>query len=288
MRRFLLAFTIVAVVAVPSAVGAAAVDATGVVSGAGTSWSMRLTAGDDPIRCFFFELPPGVEVTAMPSPTGWFVGANAGNRRQVGGVAAPGVTGIAPGASMTFAFTTNAPIPAGSSGALRTSATCAQGSDKVGTWTDSSPCKCLSFEARLVPKSIAFVNPGDTTGMQMQMTFAWAMNCTAGMGNCSGQFDLLPPQPAVKLKTRFQPIGAKINCVGPCGKLTNGTSKMKLFGGPKFAFGSRGKKTKSMQITVRRTCQGQKLAPRKLTIVFNRIGLVDKKKSDWNGDGKPG
>lgn len=152
----------------------------------------------------------------------------------------------------------------------------------------SGPCKCLRFEAKILPKTVALVNPGDQTGMLMLMTFSWEMACSAGSGKCVGEFDLLPPQPALKLKTRFQPISGRIRCVGRCAAVNTGTAKMKLYGGKTLAFGSRGKKVKSMQITVRRECQGKKSVARVITIRFDRFGQIDKKTSDWNGDKKPG
>lgn len=196
------------------------------------------------------------------------------------------------GETRTVTIMTNASYPAGAGAELFTSdlpinaVPIAAG--KATGPSANVPCTCLRFEARILPKTVALVNPGDPTGMQMLMTFAWDMTCSAGTGKCAGDFDLLPPQPARKLKTRFQPVSGRINCVGPCAETTRGTKKMKLYGGPAFAFGSRGKKVKSMKITVRRTCQSKQLASRTITVVFNRIGQIDKKKSDWNGDKKPG
>lgn len=152
----------------------------------------------------------------------------------------------------------------------------------------AGPCKCLRFEAKILPKTVALINPGDETGMLMEMTFAWEMACNTGSGKCVGEFDLLPPQPALKLKTRFQPVSGRIRCAGKCAAVNRGTAKMKLYGGKTLAFGSRGKKVKSMQITVRRECQGKKSVARVITVKFDRFGQIDKKNSDWNGDKKPG
>jgi hypothetical protein len=148
------------------------------------------------------------------------------------------------------------------------------------------PCRCLRLEARIVPSSIAFVNPGETGGMHMELTVAWTMACTRGTGGCAGKFDLLPPQPALALRAKLSPNLGRINCNGACGKTLTGSKAFVLTAGPKFGGERRGRTVKSMKLRMHRECQGKKTTDRIFTVVFDpRTALVDKKKSDLNANG---
>lgn len=282
MWRVLLGVALGAVLLAPSSIGApSAVNLSGVITQIPGGIKVTIkNEGPDAMKFVWIKMPASVKHTSASA--------------DQGGGCAPGGDentvrcywgNIAAGETRTATIMTNVPYPANAGAQLLAGDFFNSSPVPAGTATGpppALPCKCLRFETKLLPKAVALINPGDETGMLMEMTFAWEMTCSTGSGKCVGQFDLLPPQPALKLKTRFQPISGRINCVGPCGGTTTGTSKMKLYGGPTLAFGSRGKKVKSMKITVRRTCQGKASTARTLIIVFDRFGQIDKKKSKFS------
>ena len=125
--------------------------------------------------------------------------------------------------------------------------------------------------------------------MHLEFTMAWTMICTTGSGACRGQLELFPPQPPRKLGTRLKPISGRIACNGPCAATTTGTKHFTLIGGRALGHDRRGTRVKAVTLRMKRTCQGVRTSDRVFTLVFNkRTGLIDKKKSDLNGDGRPG
>ena len=152
--------------------------------------------------------------------------------------------------------------------------------------TGKQPCKCTRLIARIPPKTIAFVNRGS---MYMEFAIAWTMSCQSGAGRCNGEISLLPTAPAVALGAKLKPGGqlARFSCTGPCGRTTNGVKKFVLTGGPKLGAAQRGRTVKSIQLRMLRSCQDKRLPNETFTIVFDpKTGLVDKKASDLNADGK--
>jgi hypothetical protein len=144
------------------------------------------------------------------------------------------------------------------------------------------PCKCLKLEGRIVPKSIAFVNPGERGGMHMEFTVHWVMTCLKGDGGCEGQLTLAPAN--VPPGTRLEPPNGVIKCNGPCAATTDGAMKFVLIGGRQLGGDRRGHAVKSIKIRMKRSCQGRNLKVRVFTLVFDpRTALVDKKASNLTG-----
>jgi hypothetical protein len=165
----------------------------------------------------------------------------------------------------------------------------------AATTTAPRLCKCVLLTARIVPKTIAFVNPGELGGMHLEFTIFWTMNCLPGAGGCKGTLDLVPPVGPGYSSYFKKPGGARINCKNNCDGLTQGTKDFVLVGnrglggdrrGVKPVPAKAGKRAKpgveSITILVKRTCQGKRTAPTKLVLVFDRhTALVDKKKSKF-------
>ena len=133
MRRHLLFVSALIgfVALVPFAHGVTSVvNATGVIAGANGSYQLTITnTGDEPIRCFRVNVPPGTVVAGAQGPAGWVVGTGAGGT-AFGGQSA---TGIPPGQSANFTFTTSAAYPEEpGNDALFVSSTCLAGSDPPG------------------------------------------------------------------------------------------------------------------------------------------------------------
>lgn len=146
----------------------------------------------------------------------------------------------------------------------------------------AQPCKCLKLEARIVPKSIAFVNPGERGGMHMEFALHWVMTCLKGDGDCAGQLTLVAPN--APPGTRLEPPDGVVNCKGPCAATTDGTMKFVLIGGRQLGGDRRGRTVKSIRIRMKRSCQGRNLTDRVFTLVFDaRTALVDKKASNLRG-----
>jgi hypothetical protein len=77
----------------------------------------------------------------------------------------------------------------------------------------------------------------------------------------------------------------KFACKGQCGAKRTGIQTFRLFG--KKPLGSKNRANKSFELSLARTCEGDKLNPFTFTLVFDKLGQVDKKKSDLNANGKP-
>jgi hypothetical protein len=176
------------------------------------------------------------------------------------------------------------------------SATCAFGSDVSATLEGPIDlvCKCLSFTARILPKSIALFGRTDQS-LNLGFTIFWLMNCSQGLEGCTGELELSPPQPAAALGSKLRLVDAKgklgkatgkFTCEGACAKLNQGTQTFRLFG--KKPLGAKNRANRTYTLTMKRTCQGEQVAPLKFKLVFDKLGQVSKKKSDLNADGKPG
>ena len=270
MLLSVMAGTILALTTVAST-AQAAVAGNGVISGSGTSYTMVVTnTGTDTIRCMRWFAPSG---TTVPSANGPGTTSTFGT-----GFGGQGLS-IAPGQSATFTFTTSQALSASNNGQLHLSSDCV--SDVTGSLSGptagNTPCNCISLNGRIVPKTIKITNPGESGGIKLEFSIAWFMNCGSGTGGCTGQLELFPPQPAKKLKTRLKPVSGRINCVADCAGSKTGVAHFTLIGGP--ALGNPRRNGKAFAMTMKRTCQGRAIAAQKFVLVFNKIGLVDKKKS---------
>jgi hypothetical protein len=79
-----------------------------------------------------------------------------------------------------------------------------------------------------------------------------------------------------------------IKCTGPCNKTTFGTVKFVFTGGRPLGGDRRGRTIKAVGIHIKRICDKRNLPDLTLGIVFDKkTGLVNKKASDLNGNGKP-
>ncbi len=244
---------------------------SGAISGSSPSYTLSVTnSGTETIKCMRYFAPSG---TSIPSASG------PGSTSSFGSGFGAQNLNIAPGQSASFSFITSQTLSPGNNGSLHVSGDCVGDvtGQLSGPTAANTPCNCISLNGRIVPKTIKITNPGESGGIHLEFSVAWFMNCSTGTGGCNGQFELLPPQPALKLKTRFKPISGRINCSTDCASNTSGVAHFTLIGGP--ALGNPKRLGKSFTITMKRTCQGKKVAPQRFVLVFNRIGLVDKAKS---------
>ena len=271
MRRHLLFVSVLLgfVALVPFAHGVTTVvNATGAIAGAGTSYQLMITnTGDEPIRCFRVNVPPGTVVAGIQGPAGWVVGVGAGGS-ALGGQSQ---NGIAPGQSATFTFTTSAAYPVDpANDALFVSATCLAGSDRQGTLTGprtpvtpgpgdgDKPCKCkkltVKLDGTLINKAPQIAPDDHDFGVGIQ----WFLTCTNGKGTCKGTLHFLPPEilagelPKPKQNFRLNIKRAGLLCKGPCKASTTGRVEIKMLSREQLRvlFG------RTLAYTVKTTCAG--------------------------------
>lgn len=289
LRGFALALAVLAFAVVPLAAAMpTAVSAQGtLVRNPDGSYILEVEGTGDTIQCMRYTAPQGVRITSVSGP---------GQTASFGAGFGSQGTNITSGSSKSWTFTTDKPLTPATRGALEVSATCAFGSDVTATLEGpiDVQCKCLSFTARILPKSMALFGRTDQS-LNLGFTLFWTLNCSVGLEGCSGELELSPPQPAGALgsklrlvdeKGKLGPATGKFTCKGACAKLSQGTQTFRLFG--KKPLGAKNRANKSYTLTLKRKCQGVAIRPLKFTLVFDKLGQVSKKKSDFNGDGKPG
>jgi hypothetical protein len=289
MRLRGLAFVLVALALAVVPLAAAVPSATSahgtIVKMPDGSYSLEIEVTGDTVQCMRYTAPPGITITSASGP---------GQTGFAGSIFGAQGTNITSGSSKTWTFKTDKPLSQSNKGTLAVSTTCAVGSDVSATLELADfKCKCVSFNARIIPGSLALfgITP---QSLNLGFTIGWELTCTAGLSGCVGLFVLTPPQPAaalgtkirlVKLDGKLGPATGKAACKGKCGEKRTGIQKFRLFG--KQPLGSKNRAGKSFELSLARTCEGDKLNPLTFTLVFDKLGQVDKKKSDLNANGKP-
>ena len=163
------------------------------------SYILEIEVTGDTVQCMRYTAPPGTAITSASGPgqTG-FQGSTFGSQG----------TNITSGSSKSWRFTTDKPLTPGAHGTLDVSATCAFGSDVRATLEGpiELQCKCLSFTARILPKSISLFGRTDQS-LNLGFTIFWLMNCSSGLEGCTGH---ARAQPA--------PAGGGARCEAPPGR----------------------------------------------------------------------
>lgn len=247
MRRHLLFVSLLLgfIALVPFAHSASqVVNATGVIAGASGSYQLTITnTGDEPIRCFRLNAPPGTTFAGGQGPAGWVVGTGAGGS-AIGGQSQ---NGIPAGQSVTFTFTTSAAYPVDpANDQLFVSGTCLAGSDRAANVTGprtpvtpgpgggAKPCKCkkmsVKLDGTLINKAPRIAIDDHDFGVGIQ----WFLTCSKGSGTCKGTVNFSPPEilagelPAPKQNLRLNLRKVAFVCKGPCGKSKTGRFEIKM------------------------------------------------------------
>ena len=286
VRGLVVAVVACAVALVPfAAAKPAAATAHGtIIANPDGSYTLDIEVTGGTVQCIRYTAPQGTTVTGATGP---------GQTQFAGNIFGSQGTNITAGSSKSWRFTTSRPLTPASRGALEASETCAFGSDFDATLEGPIDlvCKCLSFTARILPKSLSLF--GITTeSLNLGFTIFWQMNCSTGLQGCTGELELVPPQPAAALGSKIRLVDkngklgkatGKFTCEGACAKLNSGTQTVRLFG--KKALGSKNRANKTYTLTLKRKCQGDAAPPLKFKLVFDKLGQVNKKKSDLNPGG---
>ena len=166
------------------------------------------------------------------------------------------------------------------------------------------PCKCSQVKAFL--NNFHVFGVGTT---RIEFDVKWQITCTAGAGaGCKGRVNVLAPRGANflsqggKTLRPAKPVIAKVDCSGPCAKATQGketlqyvafqtvvlNGKQKSVPNPRFT--PQGRANKSFTIKLGLICISPTGVPgfpktETITLKFDRLGQVDYKNSDLNGDG---
>ena len=144
-------------------------DASAVIAGSGTSYTLTWTAGgDEALRCMGLILLPGEVPTGATGPAEWTIRVlplpgDAQGRWVVHATKPP--PGLAPGGSLAIPFTTQAPLAPNQPREIRFSSTCVVGSDIVKQSSGPTapprpppppppsprpkPCACESLDVQL-------------------------------------------------------------------------------------------------------------------------------------------
>lgn len=276
-------------VAVPTA--SAATRASGVISGSQTSYLLTVdNTGDQPISCLRFFAAQGVTITAASAPA-TLEGPDRFSAQPT----------LAPGASVTYSFTTAAAYPVGAGGTLNVSTTCSPGSDVSSTATGpdapaggggDAPCLCSDLTAVLSDPTIHAHH-----GRYLAFDMDWKLVCGTGTGKgCAGTFAIRTFPADVSFTS---PRTRKVQCAGPCAKATTGSARLQLLL-PKrlrpLEHASVAKRRKHRQaypplrIRFDLSCIDATGAARLVhrttfTVRFDRSGQVNRRTSDLDGDG---
>jgi hypothetical protein len=294
---------------VPLATGASSTaDATAVIAGSGTSYTLTWTAGgDEALRCMGLILLPGEVPTGATGPAEWTIRVlplpgDAQGRWVVHATKPP--PGLAPGASLAIQFTTQAPLAPNQPREIRFSSTCVVGSDVVKQSTGPTapprpppppppspkpkPCVCESLEVRLGSRI--------SSAQEVNLDLDWALACTKGDGGCQGKLEVELSTASKRANVRLLVVqegtgratGGKwfVDCEGMCfrsrGRKTAGEALVSLIAPAREDFGPRG--IGSVTLEVDRFCK-RRLTTKRFRIAFNAEGRVSLRRSDLNGNG---
>jgi hypothetical protein len=261
------------------------------------------------IKAFYLVLPAGVTVTGEGTLTGvtpsTCLPKQPGSQPNEVECFFPG--GWANGTSLTYAFPvsdpggklTTAPLPSFTKYVSFDGATYAPAfelppAQAANTPPAEAPCKCAELDGKLTKFHI--FGAGTT---RIEFDVAWELLCTPGAGNCEGKILVKAPpgarfldQNGKKFPPKDKPTIVHVKCDGPCAKRTKGKTTLSYLAlttvkdkkgkthtvpNPKFLPEGRAKKTFEVRVSI--ICANPPGVVKKLKLVFDKYGQVDKKKS---------
>jgi hypothetical protein len=165
------------------------------------------------------------------------------------------------------------------------------------TFTPVAPppaCKCMSLTARILPGTLKFYGHRYDYPLYLSFALHWTMSCRKGDGGCNGMLELVAPEEKANPKTGDKGYSSDfciracfgpedhlatitLHCRGACATTSEGAAGFTLHSS--HGLGPLLREFESIPIVIRRTCQGKKVPPIRLSIAFGRGGAVDLAKS---------
>jgi hypothetical protein len=145
-----------------------------------------------------------------------------------------------------------------------------------------APCTCESLTTRVVREELNFTN-----AITYFFKLKWTMTCYGVEKRCFGEI-LIDPPPGFTVRNRT----LTVSCVGLCARAKKYTQTVRVGGFfPRSMWKREGRRSKVVVWKFVKTClRDGKRVPAgigTMTVVYDRRGITDQKKSDFNGDGKP-
>jgi hypothetical protein len=280
-RLFLLLLVLVPAVFIAASASQSRVFVTSatvtITGGEGFRYTVVLTnTGTDVIKCMRFFAPPGITISSVTGPPG--------TRQEDTGVFSNGSLVIEPTASATWTIAVSGAITAASPPRINVSSDCrADFAAQVVVQEPPPPCKCSRIETSVTRVALNF-----TDSSRYHFQLVWKMTCVGQVGRCNGQVHVIPP-PGFRITTPA-PRKLPIRCVGTCAKVS---SQPTFIGGPfpRNFRELRQRRNRTIVFRFRKVCivDGRPVPAGigRLTVVYNRRGITDQKRSDFNGDGFP-
>jgi hypothetical protein len=151
------------------------------------------------------------------------------------------------------------------------------------------PCMCRNL-GTTTSGFADFTRAGaGTTALSFRVN--WRMNCAGAAGKCEGAIEVIPPRGTdIKLTTPGKPVTCKGTCrAGEAITLSKGMFRVAGSSAGSLDRDARGGKAFSFRI--KRYCvrNGKRVAAGGtfMTVVYRASGLIDRGRSDLNGDRKP-
>lgn len=142
-------------------------------------------------------------------------------------------------------------------------------------------CRCRKLKAFLNGFSV----PG-LTSRRLSFKLNWRLTCTAGKGNCRGAVRMAAPKGFPKFIKPGRGRTKRVGCKGRCGKSAKGSRAFTVFSSEDFT--PRERANKSIRIKIEKQCApGARRKATTLVLAFDRLGLVDYRKSNLDGVGGP-
>lgn len=138
------------------------------------------------------------------------------------------------------------------------------------------PCKCILLTARIVPSSFQVKTYGIGGVVRVDLNIHWTLNCLKGFGpRCRGTLAMDAPRIGDHSLSFIDGPRVTVRCNGRCSGLSEGTFEADLYG-----FRNRDDLAGlRVPVVLRRTCQGKKFAPVRLSLAFDRLERPDREKS---------
>ncbi len=243
----------------------------------------------------------GVNITSGQGP----IGKNCSSD----GVRFGCVDPVGPGETVTYTVNTDKPLPTGATGLIEaffegnptpvTGPLSGPSTPPPPTTTQVTPppgstavpCRCLNIRTRTSGAADFTANTAAITAFSFRVT--WTMQCAGAPGNCKGEIAVVKPG-GTDITLTAPTAMEKVSCEGRCRpgqgiEVWRGT--FRVAGTSTTSLDKDRRAGKSFEFEFKKYCLrgGKPVSAGRgfMTIAYGPHGLVNRKESDLNGDGKP-